>query len=1613
MSDTTTVKLYDDENFTAKDRIMRELIYLPLDPNDPVVDHGKVVQMKFIRINLTNSHFTEKGAVSFKDLTPESYNLYNAIWDGLAYATGKKKKISTSTNKSKGRKSGRSRTNRGDDDGDDEESHIDNAADTDKDASSLIIDGNAHIRVYIEPLLTMDTRQVNGYRIDIYDTSADSATLDLVTRGINESMLASKKIQKLINDQQQKNNTQQQQQRSKQPTNVNKVEISKKYQYTKYNTKDLFLGMINNYFLRDSLLLTMPNHNIVVKDERQHFIDERPFLKHNQRDGTVLGENDFSMSNFFDKEQAMFYYVELDNVCIDQRTRQRYYAPIDKRIEQQMELRRKEEDLHVETRDRLVRLSRDNLNDKEFHGYPFPNITHRIDNRYLSQEVMSEMVLPYRLGSYLYTEADRITVKEKMDQLKQQREINMDEEPSTIDEDDIFNDQLPIKTRAFMSQRELNEPIGIHHTEYEITTSVLQFYNNLLTDDLRRYATSPIIPNHIAHSFMSCMRNIVSEELQLMMNSVDSVKNDLIETKGLQFTPHYRVSTISGVINNADKNLLIDKRASKDYGMSPEAKEKELQKMLSMASLPYFRPILGKHRSPVANMSTARAMGKLKYDEVHMERDIYLVLDQHNEGAHQTIKSKYYDKNNRIKEGKKKEFDAEKHEFIIAAVVEMWDEFLNHPEVTLANQGIRDDLKRNKDGILGDCLPLNKYNIRARSYHQYKLWNYGFFADIGAINHHYKVMDAIYFAKFHHCRYYVPGCKDPKLYLAMLGVGMGGKTHRLNIVERSCPTGVCIKMSHTTANFYNTGGNLNDFLVINDEMPATIFGDASGKTDVSVDNVRNQAKERMTGGETLTGAFHTDDEGNRMIKFFKCQCQGGFLGASNMRIEETADASISSRIFSMYVPRSMYDTMGNTANDKDKAESGRSIQDINKTWEEHKQIHRVYYIMECIVKSGILGDNTFGLEVEGARTIIKKTLDRLHTEYRIPTNDPRKRKAILEMARCKALAHAVWIGLTDPKHRHLFYDPYDPTKYIGFNPRVIIYAIMPEMVIKIDHVLDSLSCLSCLWGHEYQGKVLENIATKRCELHKLRDADFLRRDRHSKQPIDGAPLLSSHMVKNTTKRPYETSALSDDWVIDYNYIVIQSKSHEDIHKVLSGAVGELHISESDVKKIFSDLKQQRIKTDGYIKKDGRLVASGDDHQIADRPVLDYGYDPLTKNAAIAFSTAFLRQKLSHLFANENSLIDDLTCFSFREIAEDDEDGNESEMNNIIIDEYKKTNQPILEKATSYLLTPEHKRLEDALVINRGDANETSIIAAFKDVMENEIYAFTGDYTKEEEDEIMNDYRDVMNGELPTDVFVTSEYPLPLPVASTIPELPKRYQYMPNAIKDISLVNIPAVIRLRRLKNKNPFVMNNHTTISPMTRASLSIYNQSDMEVEENGKNLAVQENRVLAYSNIASIRVDKDIDWIYCNEFLDRIGFPAPRKDGFLINYSPHQYMSMIRHKDEEIENKGSTTELVKPYLDILDKVRTTKEMIETELGIKTNRTTTISQYMKLNIHESDHVIEKIPVSALKRKRGHQEKEKNNALNNFADMMKNYNIPNLINQKDPISLKRARLSDDM
>ena len=52
------------------------------------------------------------------------------------------------------------------------------------------------------------------------------------------------------------------------------------------------------------------------------------------------------------------------------------------------------------------------------------------------------------------------------------------------------------------------------------------------------------------------------------------------------------------------------------------------------------------------------------------------------------------------------------------------------------------------------------------------------------------MMYGLWHAASHHCRFYQPGVKDPKMAMIMGGDGDVGKSHRLNLVKESCPSGV-------------------------------------------------------------------------------------------------------------------------------------------------------------------------------------------------------------------------------------------------------------------------------------------------------------------------------------------------------------------------------------------------------------------------------------------------------------------------------------------------------------------------------------------------------------------------------------------------------------------------------------------------------------------------------------------------------------------------------------------------------------------------------------------------------------------------------------------------------
>ncbi len=1562
------MRLVDDERFSVKDRLAREEAYQSAQRVPPQRTQDT---HHLMCINLSRSHFACDGATRFSDLKPESYALVCTALNACGFACDRKPRAALAKEKGRKRKSraalnssnngGALRQSAVDESGDDT-AGVGDTMDVEKEGEQM--GGAEHLSVYIETLFDATdggTSRVNGFRLWFFDASRDRSGLDLLTKGMQESLHEAFQLQQQVRLrlealQKAVGRTQS----SRPQAQRTSYEVARKYAWTQYASPELYQSLLNSYWLRDSLLQQGGEEQppSAASQGPRPFTDTRAFLAHNQSQHQQR-RVELNLAAQLVKEAAMVYHVESDGVAPQQRSLRCYFEPYSAQVAAHLRQRQDEEAEQRQRQDRLQRLLREQVGDAQFTQFPHPRTTYRISPAMLSFEALSEMPLPHRVGAHLYTRADQLLVQRKLREAAAGDDDGMAEE-----EDDAVDD------------RERAQPLGLDETQLEVTPGVLHQYQELLTDEMRRHLTAKTVPEQLCRAFLGAMRNQVARELQHTQASIRAPKSDLVEVVGGALGPQHRVtvgggahtqcfhaSTPAAPLDTRHKQHLLERRVNRALGRDEDAEQKERDRALAHANVAHYRAALGRYRPAKATVEAVyEATGALKYDETFMRRDQYLVLDALNEHAFDAIDAEFLDpETGQVRAGCESQYRQARRELMEAACVEFWDEFFTNNTVSFSNQGIRRDLMRGASVVdgrrikVGRRMPKTRFDVQCRPYHAYKLWTYAYFAEQGAINHHYKVMDLVYHAKYHHCRFYRPGCKDPKMNVVLSGQGMGGKSHRLNVVVESCPSGVCDTITHWTPQSMNVDMNMSDMLIVHEEMSNKLVGagerkgdGAHGTSDAAQDDARNNFKERATAGQTTTLSFYVDEEtGERRSRLSKCQCQGVILGATNNNLADI-DPNVATRFVIVSVPRSRADNMYNRAQDMNKSVAGRDGAHTLELVEQQREVHRVYYVMECLIRSGVLGgDNMWGVEIDGAEIMVKRILDQLHTKYRVPTNDPRKLKHVLEMARTKCMASAVWFVLTSPTTRHLFHDPYT-NEYLGLNPRVLL-EIASHLVVTKDHVIDALTCLSSLWGHEYQDSILENFATVKCKLQELRQADFARwpKDAPRNSSTDTSPLVSLGSAQR--QRPRQAfggfgggGSLEDQFDYDFNYIILTSKSYGELHSLLSMSAGDLCVSPNDIQKILKDLERGTVITgDGYtLEEKGserRLVRSRDTttHGVGRRAVV-YGVDQFSGRMAIGVNIHFLKQKLPHLFHDD--LIEDLTLHTTTTNGADADDEADAATTT--------ASSTAVEVMDVDAVQDVHEKLRKSLVIERGDSNETSLLRAIRDVLEGDVLELTGDLSPEEESQLLEDYGDVLTQQAPWLTYVTSEHPAPIPVQSVFPDLMARYSATPGHRKEIALVDKPAVIQLQRRPQARPMIIYNHTTVSPLTRACLSIYDEEpddeeglaeraemqawNRDLQAYERRRSVKQRRFLLYAQTTTFRVDKDLDYIYCESHLRNMAVAEPQDaQGRLANYPPHVYQQLIDWRDEH----GTRRPFLQPFIDVMDRLRVAREMIGAAVG--------------------------------------------------------------------------------
>jgi hypothetical protein len=1605
------LRLFDDERFTLGEDVKRRLVYRPLG-QFPANDYGDNGPVKLIEINITENLCSVVGARRLEDLKEETHDLINLLFNALSFALGKKKRLSTQSlpggNSGQKRGSGRQQqqhqqpialnaSNAGlqhqqQQEGDEGNQPRDEILVDETDRLKHYFNGEQSLTVVVETLVTKDSLgiKVVGFRWLVFDASTDGSGQDLLTRALQECLLECSMMQEAAEKERTEKEKGHGRKAKNGPPPPKEYEVKPIYRFMRINSYPLFLRLAAAYFQADDLLWQQQSE--VVQEEWEtpvsHFVDRRAFLQHNGGDAGIAASPENYLSTIFSPEQSMVYHAESCKVVKEQRCLASYFA------RNQAEIRRalEEQDRLADDPERYVLLLNSGYKETDFKSFPFPAITYRVDPNYVSNEVLNDVPFPHAIGSYLYTTKDRASVARRIAvraQHQQHQQV-------------LFGLAANEREEMLVEAREewdlpadsLVAPLGLHDLEPEITAELFHTYRQYVSDDMQRYLASggdaQPSPNAKA-GFLNRVENDVKMDLMCTARALTGLRSYLrgVREDGRRpvlvtaclpaqssLTEEKDIGELSPSgqpLLNHNKELLLDRRVFAEIGRDEMAREKERRKMFTSANIAYYRPYIGKWRPIAATVeNVVKFVRNVRYDLTYLERDIYWVLDSLNEEGFAALDRAYFDpETGKVRAGQLKEYLYEKRLFIEGITVEMFHEFLYNPRVSLANRGIRDDLTKgtSADGLpktsIGIQLPIFRFQQAIRPFHAYMLHLYSYFTEVGGICMQFKTMNMVWHAKYHCFRTYAPGVCDPKLNVAQIGSNSVGKSKRLEEIRRSCPTDVCLKIDHWTPQAFNTMDNFSDMLVLNDEMSHKLVGanasnkHGAGYSDAGQDDARNHAKARMTGHETQTMTIFIDENGNRRRVICKQMNQYVTLGNSNVSRSDI-DPNYLSRLIAVDCSRAsaMVEPLGQRPQDKNRIDMGMDDQINEQFVEEQKEVFRVYFLAEMMGKAGIMQSRQFGASTNAAQIYIGKILNLMQAKYGITTNNVRKRKFVLEMARSLCLAFACWYALYSPLLRYLQRDPYTK-EFIGINPRFLLDGVAKNMVVTKEQVGMSLTMLSCLWGHEHEDRVLETFAIKKCHLNKPEKATFL-------------------PVQNST-------------AVNYNYVRMTEKSWAEIHSLLSVAMPtSISVSVSEVESILRDLSKGYIQCEGYKLQDGKLVNSGKPDENVTRKIVDYSRDPTNPNKwSIAISVAFLKQKLAHLLPD--GLIEDLSSKIYTR-----EDSDCSELVDDDEEHRRDRDAPLTDGELETWL-------QQLMVVKKNAPNDTYITKAMREVMEHEIFEWTGETTPEQEAEDFADYVDPVTGKIPWFTLVTADHLPPIQLRDVMPhETLKAYNKTIGHTREIPLTDMLAVLQLERPKKCSPFVTYNFTTAPPSAKCSMNAYNGADIagndadnyeEMEEDVvdelldgeiytrkdltaegrerrkaervkriaeavklRRLNVCKNRYKMYADTPVFHSTVDLDFDECRHHMLQMAYPRQRlPNGRLENYPPHMYMSLWDFNDTRERKTGEKTPVVPLHANLHDKIGMTRRIIDAAVN-KTERKdwVTHSQLCDANYEEVD-----------------------------------------------------------
>ena len=798
------------------------------------------------------------------------------------------------------------------------------------------IKGNDSLALFIETLVQVN--RVKGFRLWLFDTDPHESLDPLLSRGLTEAFLESREIADAAQQQLIALATGGQTNKRGGPgmgsttaaattlkhKNAELFEqhtVKREFHYTQFaDHTSHFMNVTKPYFTGDPCLslndrdddqvaaryrrlLAESGEEAAEADVLQRnekiYRDDREYMTYDTLTNEAARFTSFTdrhhpcnVATLFSKEAAMINYVcdegvdpvqcQLSSYCRGGGSMAQPGGDFDHLLKN-MEDEDQDEKQLIE---RLNYAVQTRCSDKAFEQFPLPNITYEYSNFFMSSDFVMRIPLPHRIGSQLYTEADK-TMLERMLGGEDDVDVEMAEPGG--------DGGLPIKDQLLF---------GLHSSECELTADLmlynpqhldpdtlraisrthptrqarLKFARNksdeintrlrLITSNLSLKGRIFICPAadeqihalHDAKAQHKAARRKQAEQLDAFSNAMNytnrsGVDGTLPHHTDMRQMP-YLSCTPAGRIGQNEK-LALMRRLVMQYirEMRPEAKTRAMRdeekryedlyyrKKVASGYIGFFKEELEKWRPYSNTMESIRtelraAGAVIETEDTFLRRSVFLRLSELNKFAYKNFAAHWYTKDGQVP---RDQYDAcmeSLRRMQDAMTVEFYHEFFTNADVSLATLGVRSDLMRKPLSFashtaattneanrkrVGIDLPVHDMRRKVKPFAEMIIWINAFFADQAGIALNFKTSMLMYFCRLHHSRWH-PECNNPKLNVVLQGNGMAGKSKIIQLMKKICATGIGDMVTHITDQAFNVDRNLDDILLMYEEFQNKFLG---------------------------------------------------------------------------------------------------------------------------------------------------------------------------------------------------------------------------------------------------------------------------------------------------------------------------------------------------------------------------------------------------------------------------------------------------------------------------------------------------------------------------------------------------------------------------------------------------------------------------------------------------------------------------------------------------------------------------------------------------------------------------------------------------------------------